>query len=220
MSGRGARLIDLELAEAAAAGRADLAAALLARGANPRAAVPMDGGHPEGSLATPLILAAAAGSAAMVELLLPLSDPRFSDSTGNTALTHAAWHGHAECVELLIPASDLNARAGDGLSALSCAAFVGAPDCVKILLKAGADPAGALLTASELGTAACAELLIPASRLDELGEGGLRALEIAAREGHGEIADAIRSEMARREARSISDCASHPPQGKARPQTL
>jgi hypothetical protein len=84
-----------------------------------------------------LFLAAGEGHAACVELLLPLSDARAKNDSGETALMRAAANGHAECVRLLLPVSDpLAVDRGFGRSALFFAMASDAPgalDCFELL---------------------------------------------------------------------------------------
>lgn len=82
---------------------------------------------------TALMLGCVEGEAALVELLLPWSDPNASDRDGETALMLAAF-GHPACVELLLPASDPMARDADGWTALMWAASSGSEQCIALLL--------------------------------------------------------------------------------------
>lgn len=85
---------------------------------------------------TALMLACVEGEAALVELLLPWSDPNASDRDGETALMLAAF-GHPACVELLLPVSDPTACDADGWTALMWAASSGSEQCVALLLPHG-----------------------------------------------------------------------------------
>ena len=46
----------------------------------------------------------------ILELLLPISDPKAADNEGNTALMYAAKEGNHTIVEILLPVSDPKAR--------------------------------------------------------------------------------------------------------------
>jgi len=121
---------------AARHGDAELANALIAAGANARAAT-------EVGAYTPLHLAAESGSAAIVTLLLragAVVDAR--TSTGATALMLAAAAGDPAVVTPLVDAgADVNATEHDRLQTpLMFAAANGRVDVVKLLIARGADP--------------------------------------------------------------------------------
>jgi len=87
---------------------------------------------------TPLMIAAAKGRLAFVEMLLPLSDTRATEPNGgNSALTFAIDDHHIECVKALLPASDANLAfrdtSGDATTPLNLAAERGYLDIVKLL---------------------------------------------------------------------------------------
>src|SRR5581483_1235523 len=120
---------------AAKNGDADLAATLLAAGANVRATSRL-GGY------TPLHLAAAAGAAAVVDALLRAdAGVDAPTSTGTTPLMLAAAAGSVPTVEaLLARGADANHREGaNGETALMFAAARDRADVVRALLERGAD---------------------------------------------------------------------------------
>lgn len=87
---------------------------------------------------TPLMIAAAKGRLAFVEMLLPLSDTRATEPNGgNSALTLAIDDHHIECVKALLPASDANlvfrGISGDATTPLHLAAERGYLDIVNLL---------------------------------------------------------------------------------------
>jgi ankyrin repeat protein len=72
-----------------------------------------------------LMLAAEAGNATCVEILIPISDPTARDKYRNTALIIAAYAGNASCVERLLSVSHLDAKNQGGDNALMVAAANG-----------------------------------------------------------------------------------------------
>ena len=116
-----------------------------------------------------LCWAAENGHKEMVELLLPLSDPKASDSE---TLRHAVYNGYKEIVELLLPLSDSKAEKS---RALRWAALKGHKEIVELLIPAS-DPKArdseALRWAARNGHKEIVELLIPVSDsavVEELG---------------------------------------------------
>ena len=107
-----------------------------------------------------LCWAAENGHKEMVELLIPVSDPKAMESE---ALRWAAYYGHKDIVELLIPVSNPKAY---NSSALRLAAYYGHKNIVE-LLSSVSDPKAnnsqALRWAAENGHKECVELLIPVS---------------------------------------------------------
>jgi ankyrin repeat protein len=81
------------------------------------------------------LLAAAAGRADLLALLLPVSDPKAKKQPfGESALSLAALAGAADCVALLVPLSDTRSANIVGATALMHAASGGHADCVELLL--------------------------------------------------------------------------------------
>ena len=117
-----------------------------------------------------LRLAAANGHKEIVELLIPLSDPKAWESQ---ALRWAALNGHKEIVELLIPISDPMVWSS---AALYYAAWKGHKECVELLLPVS-DPKAhrsqALRSAAYHGHKEIVELLVPVSDPAVLKELGL-----------------------------------------------
>jgi ankyrin repeat protein len=89
---------------------------------------------------TPLILAADAGRADVVRLLLELGvEVNAVDKWGQTALMLAAGRNDCTCTELLLKARpDTRVRAGNGLTALGYATDNGNTQTAAILRRAGA----------------------------------------------------------------------------------
>ncbi len=117
-------------------GQAELARAILAHGANVRAATEL-GGY------TPLHLAAETGSAAVVEMLIAHgAEVDARTRTGATPLMLAAGLGDVASVEALLKAGARpnTTESARGQTALMFAAAAGRGDAVKLLLKNGADP--------------------------------------------------------------------------------
>ena len=102
-----------------------------------------------------LSLAAQNDCVECLRLLLPFSDPTFSDSQ---ALCFAAYYGSAECLSFLIPVSShFN-------EALENAASQGNNKCVELLIPVSdvsAKKHRALWLASKYGHVACVDLLAP-----------------------------------------------------------
>ena len=140
--------LDRLLAASSASGSRDDVAQWISAGANPKAF---------GSAA--IELAARAGHARIVELLIPLSNPL---EFASPALFSAAKGGHAECVRLLLPAS----TTFGGSQALCIAARHGYADCVALLIPHSdplANNSKPLREAASLGHTECVRLLIPSS---------------------------------------------------------
>lgn len=109
-----------------------------------------------------LIQASFMGDIQAVKRLLPVSDPKFRDSS---ALWWAAENGHTEIVELLIPVSDPNAEKG-GSNPLGWAAENGNIECVKLLIPvsdATSNDNFALRLAAEYEHKEIIQLLLPVS---------------------------------------------------------
>ncbi len=94
---------------------------------------------------TPMMLAAGAGQAEIVNLLIRHGadvDARGfgeENNEGMTALMAAAMHGHAEVVKLLIDrGSNIHLRSRAGYTALLLSSSKGHLDCVELLLQKGA----------------------------------------------------------------------------------
>lgn len=83
---------------------------------------------------TPLMLAAASGDPAMVELLLSVSDPLAKDGNGRTALMLAAKTGSLPCLQALLAVSDPLATDAFNYTALMYASEGKHADCVKALI--------------------------------------------------------------------------------------
>ena len=117
------------------------------------------GADPSYKASNALRVAAEAGHAECVKVLLPFSAPK----DNNSALGLAAGNGHAECVRLLIPVSDPKAY---GSHPLHAAAFDGHAECVKLLIPVSepkARDSEALVSAARNNRAECIKLLIPVS---------------------------------------------------------
>lgn len=112
------------------------------------------------SYAYALRQAAYNGHADILELLIPLSDPKANNSE---ALRWAAQWGHTDCVILLLPVSDPKANNSE---ALRRAASKGHAECVKRLIPV-CDPKAldshALMLAASNGHTECTQQLIPFS---------------------------------------------------------
>ena len=108
-----------------------------------------------------LCWAARAGRKEIVELLIPVSDPKAWESL---ALRVAARNGHKECVELLIPVSE--PKAIDSRALRVAVGNGGHKECVELLIPVS-DPKAveseALRWAVQSGYTEIVELLIPAS---------------------------------------------------------
>lgn len=127
---------------------------------------------PDGN--TPTILAAKAGNAPCINLLLQTGatvDAR--NDAGDTPLIIAALNGRTECVRILLEAgADVNACTTTEFSeetALVLAALNGYSECVRLLIDAGAvvdacttEGQTALMCAAEEGHAECVRLLVDA----------------------------------------------------------
>jgi ankyrin repeat protein len=123
------------------------------------------------------LLAAAAGRADLLALLLPVSDPKAKQRPfGESALALAAQAGNAECVAFLIPLVGGETTNIAGATALMHAASGGHADCVQLLLPVS-DPGArdqisgesALTRAIKCGSRgalACFAILAPVSCLN------------------------------------------------------
>jgi hypothetical protein len=147
----------------------------------------------------PLTMAAWAGHRALVEFLLPLSDPNAaSGQYQETALMKAAHAGAPDLVALLAPVSDPNARSLNGQTALMKAAAAGHLDCILELLPYGGarlqqTHAGstALMLAAQHGFVECVGALLPHSDPNAVDANGLTALMAATRPGGVECVRAL-----------------------------
>lgn len=83
-----------------------------------------------------LMIAAGAGRAGSVEMLIKTSDPFARDERGMSALMHASKWGRVECVRLLLGVSSPDARDCDGSTALMLAARHGSAEVLRLLLPA------------------------------------------------------------------------------------
>jgi ankyrin repeat protein len=83
--------------------------------------------------ATPLMLAAASGSADSVRLLLEFCDPERIDNAGENALMWAARAGHIDSVKALLAATDSNASNFQGETAATLAIRYGQPACAALI---------------------------------------------------------------------------------------
>jgi ankyrin repeat protein len=105
---------------------------------------------------TPLMLAASAGSAPIVEALLAHGAPIDArvvggeQTEGMTALMAAALHGHANVIRLLIErGANVQLKATGGFTALTLATSKGYADCVDLLIKKGATVAATMPQVAE-----------------------------------------------------------------------
>ena len=122
------------LLSAASQGNPDTVALLLEKGADP------DIGNR--NKFTPLMVAADAGHAAVVDHLLAAgADVNLASvPAGRTALTIAAWQGHADIVRKLLAAgANINTAEPNGMTPLILAAYGEHPETVRVLIDAGAD---------------------------------------------------------------------------------
>ncbi len=175
----------------------DLVRLLLERGANPAAASRLGG-------LTPLMMAARAGDAVSVGLLLEAgADPRRPNANGTTTLMFAAGAGSADAIRRLTArGADVNAadRTSDQ-TPLMFAAAQGRLDAVTALLAAGAKPnlatkVSPIITMgerykTETGGKGTREITSEGGRSDITAMGGLTALMFAAREGHSAVVKAL-----------------------------
>ena len=80
-----------------------------------------------------LMMAAEYGDNKMVEILLPKSDAKATDTSGDTALMWAVLYGTAQMVEILLPESDVKAANTKGDTALDLAKALGSNQIVRLL---------------------------------------------------------------------------------------
>jgi ankyrin repeat protein len=119
---------------AASRGQLDIAAELLARGADPNA---------EGIICTPLMSAARGKHRSLVQLLLSHGADAEHGSANDSPLQQAADQGQVEIVEFLLDAgADPNRGTPYGRSPLRAAARCGSLRCASLLLERGALPDG------------------------------------------------------------------------------
>lgn len=165
-----AREPEARLYRAAAAGRADEVAALVAERT--------DAGIPDASGRPALLVAAEGGRTAVVKTLLgppvaPGVELDRRDARGNTALLLAAARGHVDVVrELLDHRARLDVRRADGTTPLMAAAERGDLDTVDLLVRRGR------------------------RLVDEAGPGGRTALMLASGAGHAHVVERLLDEKA------------------------
>ena len=175
------------LIEAARAGDATRAVALLAENADPRAA------EPDGT--TALHWAASGAAIEIVELLLAAgADASAANRYGVTPLALAAESGDAAVVAALLGAgADPNTATPEGETVLMLAARTGRVDVLDRLLAAGANVAATeswrrqtalMWAAAENHAAAVTRLLAAGASIEARSGGGLTPLLFAVREGH------------------------------------
>jgi uncharacterized protein len=170
---------------------------LLAAGANVHAKSRLGG-------LTPLMMAAKAGDAAVVKLLVDAqSDVVTPNANGTTPLMFAAASGSAEAVRLLLDkGAEVNAAdVTNGQTALMFAAAQGRTDVVTLLLARKAEPNRAtkvspIISMGERYKQKTAgkgtrEITSEGGRSDINAMGGMTALHFAAREGHAGVVKAL-----------------------------
>ena len=117
------------------------------------------------------------GAASLQILLSSGYDPDARDEDGATALLWASRNGSADCVRILLEAkASVNVHDNLGWTPLMAASFSNSPEAVRALLEGGADPRvetkdsfeTALVSAREVGSKACVELISGALSADEL----------------------------------------------------
>ena len=149
--------------------------------------------------ATALMIAAQAGDASLVRVLLDRgADPNARNANGGTPLMHAAMSGDPGIVESLIAAgAELDAAAKLGWSALLLAAAKGNAAAADVLLRSGAQPNQAdtygwtpLMRAVSGNHAAAVNVLLASPDVDinAREETGATALHVAAQYGYAGMA--------------------------------
>jgi ankyrin repeat domain-containing protein 50 len=143
---------------------------------------------------TPLSLAAGAGHADLVKLLLASkADVNVKDNNGATPLYAAAGFGHKSTVQLLLAnRADVNARDKYGMTPLFVATFNSHADVVKLLLASKADvDAAANSGMTPLDVAAVEDvaevLLTNKADVDARASSGHTPLHFAALNGHTDV---------------------------------
>lgn len=151
---------------------------------------------------TPLWLAAEAGCAASVQLLLscPGVDANIADAKGRSVVAIAAEQGHEEILELLlsVPGIDLNATDEWGRTPLIAASASAPSSALALLCAHGIDVHAvdedcrtALWVAAACGHAALIQRLMQLSGMDRsvqaVDRHGRSPLDIAAQRGHREV---------------------------------
>ena len=185
---------DAPLIEAAKAGDASAAVALISRGAD-LAATSNDG-------ATALHFAAERDDMELAAALLAAGAPvDAATRNGVTPMALAAINGSAAMIaQLLEHGAAPNAVSSEGESALMLAALNGQPDAVRILLEQGAEPnfsepfrsQTALMWAAGEGNAAATRLLLEhGAALEALSSGGFTPLLFAVRNAWIEALDVL-----------------------------
>jgi ankyrin repeat protein len=182
---------------AAYTGNAEMTRLLLAAGANVQAKSRLGG-------LTPLMMAARAGDAAIVKLLVDAkSDVVGANANGTTPLMFAAAAGNAEAVRLLLDkGAEVNAAdVTNGQTPLMFAAAQGRVEAVALLLARKANPNAATKVSAIIpmgerykqttGGKGTREITSEGGRSDITAMGGLTALMFAAREGHAAVVRAL-----------------------------
>jgi len=129
--------------------------------------------------------AAGKGHTAIVELLLPLCDPKKPDFDGDTALILAAGHEDDNLLTLLLPLSDAKAANKRGETALMAAAQEGLDQSVRRLLPLSDalaqnnDGDSALMRAASGGREKNVEALLPHSDASQRNKEGRTAFDEA-----------------------------------------
>lgn len=175
----------------------ELVRLLLTAGANVRATSRLGG-------LTPLMMAAKAGDAAIVKLLIDAkSDVSTPNANGTTPLMFAAAAGAVDAVRLLVDAGAAvdAADTTNAQTALMFAAAQGRTDAVALLLARKANPNAATKVSTiipmgerykqKTGGKGTREITSEGGRSDITAMGGMTALIFAAREGHAGVVKAL-----------------------------
>ncbi len=178
-------------------GQPEMVRVLLAAGADVHATSRLGG-------LTPLMMAAKAGDAAVVKLLVDAkSDVVTPNANGTTPLMFAAGAGNAEALRLLLDrGAAVNAvDVTNGQTALMFAAAQGRTEAVRLLLSRKADANAATKVSpivsmgerykQKTGGKGTREITSEGGRSDINAMGGMTALLFAAREGHDSVVKAL-----------------------------